>query len=125
MSTEQIEGYTSAPAAADFSDGTFQYRAAVLNSSGQIAIAGAAAFPDGILKNEPKAGEPARIEFYTGIHKARSGAAILRGALLTTNASGRFVTATTGQTATHKAFSAASSADVIFMVKPGHYGVVA
>lgn len=127
MSTEQIEGYTSAPAAADFSDGTKQYRGAVMNAAGQIALAGAGAKIDGILKNEPKLGEPARIEFFNGIHKARAGAAIVAGAELAMDANGQFITAAgAGTHIVAKAVNAASAAGVIFKAHfYGYRGVIA
>jgi hypothetical protein len=97
MSTENLDGIYSWPAAVDLS--ADQYQIGVLNSSGQIALAGANALsPAGVIHNLPAAGEQARIVIVRGvIIKARLGGTVPLGSKLTTDATGRLVVATTGQ----------------------------
>lgn len=105
MATENLDGIYSYPAAADLSAN--QYHAVTINSSGEAALAGAnSALVDGILHN-PTAnaqGVMARVITLRGVVvKAKFGATVALGALLTTDATGRLVTATTGQNVVAKA----------------------
>ncbi len=77
----------------------------VLASSGGEAILG-------ILQNKPTAGQAADVRF-TGISKAKAGAAYSRGALLMTDSSGRLITATSGNHAVAMALEAAGGANEI------------
>lgn len=65
----------------------------------------------GILQNKPKSGEAADV-CISGISKAVYGATVVAGAFLTSDASSRLVTATTGQLACAKAISAGVVGDV-------------
>lgn len=77
---------------------THQYKAVVqVAGARKCDLAGAAAgHVAGILQNKPAAGEEATV-WTDGVSKAIAGAAITVPAYLTTDASGRVVTATTGQ----------------------------
>lgn len=111
MATENLDGIYSFPAAADLS--ASQYCFAVINTSGQAALIGANAVPDGLIHNAPKANEMARLVLKSGvITKARYGGTVTLGALLTTDASGRLVVATTGQNVVAKAIVAGVVNDV-------------
>lgn len=105
MSTENLDGIYSYPAAADLSGS--QYCAMTINSSGQAAVAAAnSALVDGILHNNTAdaANKMARLITLSGVVvKAKLGATVAIGALLTTDASGRLVTATSGQNVVAKA----------------------
>lgn len=108
MSAENLDFIDSAPAAADLSGS--QYCAAIYNSSGQYALAGANAVVDGLIHNLPKSGEDCRVVCAPVARvKVKAGAAFAVNALLTTDASGRFVTATTGQNVCAKALKAAAA----------------
>lgn len=79
-------------AAADLSAG--QYRALVVDGSGDAARAGQGVSIAGIQQNKPSVVGQATEIVQTGISKGESGAAVLQGAKLMTDASGKFVTAT-------------------------------
>jgi hypothetical protein len=126
MATENLDGIYSYPAAADLSGS--QYQAVVVNSSGAAALAGANVSVDGLLHNLPKLGEMARVVHLQGvILKVRAGAAFAVGAYLTTNATGRLVTATTGQFVCAKAQRQAATAngDIVEVLWFGRGGGVA
>lgn len=126
MSTENLDGIYSLPAAADLS--ASQYQAVVANTSGQFALAGAnAANVDGLLHNLPKSGEAARAIIARGVvTKARLGTGgATAGALLTTDAVGKLVIATTGQNVVAKAIGAGAAADIIAVIWYGNRGAVA
>jgi hypothetical protein len=131
MATENLDGIYSYPAAADLSG---SYGCAVsINSSGEAALAGAnSAAVDGIIHSNNPAlnaqGDMIRVVTLRGVTvKAKSGAAWALGALLTTDSTGRLVTATTGQNVVAKAHRfAASKANVIVEVLwYGNRGAVA
>jgi hypothetical protein len=65
----------------------------------------------GILQNKPKQGEAADV-CYSGISKAVFGGTVTAKDFLTTDSSGRLVTATTGQLACAKAIVAGVLSDV-------------
>lgn len=106
------------PAAADF---TSSEGRAVVISSGNAALAGANARILGILVDNPKQGKTATIQV-AGQVRAVAGAAFADGVLLTTDASGRLVTATTGQNIVAQASEAASGAGAIVAVEVFHGG---
>lgn len=127
MSTENLDGIYSYPAAADLS--ASQYQVCIINTSGQAALAGAnSGLVDGILHNLPKAGEMARLILKQGVvvkAKLGTGGATL-GAHLTTDATGKLVVATTGQNIVAKAHRIAGAAgDVIDVLWLGRGGGVA
>lgn len=76
-----------------------------------LLIAGANTDIYGILQNKPKSGEAGDV-CLSGVSKAVFGATIVAAAFLTTDASGRLVTATTGQLACAKAIVAGVLGDI-------------
>lgn len=117
MATEQQIDVYNLPANADLS--ASQYCGVVINSSGKIAVAGAGARIDGVLQNKPTANDAAVVA-YNGVSKGVAGAAFAAGADLMTNASGQFVTATTGNAIVARATEAATAANNIvgILVQP-------
>lgn len=93
----EIDGFAfTLEAAADLSAKQFHFVKA--NSASQIVAAGVGAddVAIGVLQNKPNAlGVAAKIH-QTGISKVVVGAAVTAGVLVTTNAAGRGITATTG-----------------------------
>lgn len=65
----------------------------------------------GILQNKPKSGEAGNVCTY-GQSKAVYGATVTAGVFLTTDSSGRLVTATTGQLACAKSITAGVVGDI-------------
>lgn len=76
-----------------------------------LRVNGANARADGILQNSPAQGEAANVAFL-GISKAVYGGTVAAGDYLTSDSSGRLVTATTGQLACAKALVAGVVSDV-------------
>lgn len=76
----------------------------------------------GVLVDDPKSGAAGTVQT-RGMVVARSGASFSAGALLATDASGRFVTATTGQFVQALAIDAAGAADVYVTVELGPQAV--
>lgn len=66
---------------------------------------------DGILQNNPVSGDACNV-CYAGICKAVLGGTVAAGDFLTTDTSGRLVTATTGQLACAKAMMAGAVGDI-------------
>lgn len=92
-----------------------EYFACKRTSSG-VNLCGANEYADGIISEGKAAG--LHTSFKTGNQlKAIAGAAIAIGASVTTDAAGKFVTATTGQKATGRARTAVVGGDgVIFSI---------
>lgn len=114
-----VESYE---AAADLSANQYQ---AVVPSSGQVALAGADAQDVlGILQDNlgTAAGQAVQVGV-AGKSKAKAGAAFAVDALLTTDATGRMVTATVGQHVHAVALQAAGAADEIVTVRLGYLGL--
>ncbi len=108
-------------AAADVSANQFH---AVVPSGGQVALAGAAAQDVvGILQDNlgTAAGQAVQVG-YSGKSKAKAGAAFAVDALLTTDATGRLVTAALGEHVHAIALQAAGAADEIVTVRLGYLG---
>lgn len=125
MAWENLEGIYSLPAAVDLSAN--QYQAVVANASGQFALCGLGAIPDGILHNLPKAGEQARaVTLHGVVVKMKAGAAISLGGFISSDATGRAVTSvTTGHARFGKALRAAGAAgDIIEVLYLGWIGNV-
>lgn len=91
---QDVGGMLSLPASGDLS--TKQFYAVKINSSGQIAVAGAGEFAIGILYSKPSAaGQIAAVAPFRGqVLKGRAGAAFNPGALLAIDADGELVSAT-------------------------------
>lgn len=98
---------------------------AVVVSSGRAALAGAAAQKVlGILQDNLGIAAGAAVQVgYSGKSKAKAGAAVAADALLTTDATGRLVTATIGQHVHAVALQAAAGANEIITVRLGYLGV--
>lgn len=121
MAHSSTQGPYSLPAAADYSaivNGvpTHQYKFVVINTSGQIALAGLGVRADGILENLPKANDMARYGYDEGVRKIKLGGTVAIGDQLTPNASGLAIKAVTAGHYQHgKALRAGVSGDVIEM----------
>lgn len=103
------------PADTDLST-TGQYCAVKRTATG-IALCGANSTTFlGVLIDDPKAGEPGTAKV-RDVAKAKAGAAFAIDVKLTTDASGRFVTATSGQNVWAKALEAAGAADELVSVE--------
>lgn len=68
----------------------------------------------GILQNKPTSGQAADVCIF-GLTKCFAGAAVTRGDLLTTDTSGRAITATSGKVAWGQALESAGAASVLFL----------
>lgn len=111
MATELLESQLySLPAAADLS--AHQYEPVVVNTSGQVALAGANVVPHGHLQNLPKQGEMARFVHNGKVVKAKAGTGgVTVGAKLATIAGG-YAVATTGQAVVGIALEAVSASSI-------------
>lgn len=97
MSTITNETVYSYPAAADFSALKW-HRLAVKTAGNLVALCGAAARPDGILENNPEAGDQARIRSFAGQAqlKVECGGTFAAGVDLASDSTGRLVAAVSG-----------------------------
>lgn len=102
-------------AAGDLS--TKQFRGMVFSAEQTVNVAGANVPTCGILQDLPDAaGVAARVR-HSGTSKGVAGAAFAANALLTTDAQGRWVTATSGQNVGAKAIEAATAVgDIVEMM---------
>lgn len=110
------------PAAGDLS--ALQFRAVDLDANGRAAqqtSAGGRVY--GVLQNKPKAIDRDAVVRLAGITKWTAGAAIARGADVTVDASGRCITAATGNRRAGIARSAAGAAGDTISVVLGRDGV--
>ena len=108
------------PAVADYSV-TGQY-CAVKRVAGGIELCGANSTTFlGVLIDDPKEGEPGSVKV-RDVAKGKAGAAFAIDAKLTTDASGRFVTATSGQNVWAKALEAATAADQLVAIEVVGFG---
>lgn len=89
-----------------------QYALVVINASGQVVLAGAAADVDGVLFNAPAAGRVAEVAI-DGIVKVKAGGTFAAGANLTTDASGLAVVAATGNAVFGKALEAGVAGRIV------------
>lgn len=99
-----------------------QFRFMVVDSNGQLAAAGAGAATDGVLQDDPDAAGKAGELGVEGVSKCEAGAAVAAGDLVASDASGKCVTASTGNVVAGRAMSAASADGEIISVllKDGH-----
>lgn len=95
-------------AAADLS--AKQYYGVYVDSSGTVSLCNATTKPDGVLQNDPELGEPANI-MRDGISQAELGGNVTAGDLVTTDANGKIVTATTGKYVLGRALASGSSGE--------------
>lgn len=100
-------------AAADLSAKQFY---AVQFSATGIALAGAGERIDGVLQDKPESGDVGDV-MVLGVSKAVAGDAILKGAAVTPDANGKFVTAASGNYVAGTALEAAAAdGDIIAIV---------
>lgn len=118
MATFQPDERGSFKAAADLS--AKNYHALKLNTNGDVVLATAGTDPIiGVLDGETKLGHTADVVFINGAgsFKVKAGAAIAAGALITADASGKAVTATTGDRAFGRALYAAVDGEIFECMK--------
>lgn len=122
MAHDNFDGIYSLPAAADLSAN--QFHLGVINGSGQIALCGAGAIPDGRIDNLPVAGAQCRLVGKMGVvMKLKAGAAVALGAYVMSDSTGRVITATSTNRRVGKALRAASAAGEIIEVYFRDYDV--
>lgn len=110
----EIPGFSfTLVAAADLS--ASQFRFVEVNSTGKAAVPTLAGSVVGVRQNKPKANEATTI-VHDGISFVEAGGAIAIGGLVTTDATGRAVAATTGQQTHGRALETASGAGVFIAV---------
>lgn len=90
-----------------------QYRFMTVNSSSQLAVAGAGVAVEGILQDKPDASGRAGSLGIAGVSKVEAGAAFTAGDDLTPDSVGRAVTAGTGDVVGATALEDASGAGSI------------
>lgn len=76
---------------------SYQYYGVKMNSSGKIVLASTGDAIAGVLQDAPDAADRACEVAYGGLSKAIGGAIIAAGAEVQVDATGRFVTKTTGE----------------------------
>lgn len=102
---ETITGFA---AAADLSGKQYHFvRASAANACNQSSLGGDAAML-GVLQNNPNTGQAATIA-QAGMSKVYAGAAVSANALVTTNGSGRAVTAASGDMVAGRALEASGN----------------
>lgn len=110
----EIPGFSfTLVSAADLS--ASQFRFVDVNSAGKAALPTLAGPVVGVRQNKPKANEATTI-VHDGISIVEAGGAITLGGLVTTDATGRAVAATTGQISAGRALETASGAGVFIAV---------
>lgn len=110
MATENLDKIYSLPAGADFT-GKSGY-GVVINSSGELALAGAAVVPHGYIHGEGVAqGKMQRFVHHGSVLRYKAAGNIAAGAKLTTHASG-FATAAATNPVSAIALEAAVAGDV-------------
>jgi len=96
MATEELLQSLSLPAAADLSASQFCGIAVDSSGNGALCGVGASNVAIGILQDKADAaGRAAQVGVF-GKSKAKLGATVAAGAKVTTDSTGRFITATTG-----------------------------
>lgn len=108
---EALQGI-SIPAGADLSADTNLYKAVKLAANGIVTTTVAGEQATGILQNRPKLGDPGKVGF-SGVSKAKAGAAITKGALITARADGTVGPAAATNFVIGQALEAAAANDVI------------
>lgn len=108
----EIPGFSfPLPSAADYRTGNGQFRFVKNNGSGKAVQCGAGDHALGVRQNKPNANEAMTI-VNSGIVFVEAGAAVANGALVTSDATGRAVTATSGTAVNGEAMETASAAGV-------------
>lgn len=90
-----------------------QFCFVTLASDGQVDPTGAGAVADGVLQNDPDAAGVAATVAIAGISRVVCGGNITLGALVTSDAAGKAVAATTGNEVAGRAMAAGSAGAII------------
>lgn len=93
--SHEVQGHSIPGLVAEADYTNARYRFVKINSSGNAELCGAADKIDGVLENNPKAGQAATVS-YDGLMKVEASAAIAVGAEVSTAANGQARTAVTG-----------------------------
>lgn len=119
-----LTGALSFEASTDLSAGRFHF--VVVDSSKELALAGAGVSADGVLQDQPDAqGKIGSVMPLNGsILKVTAGAAVAVGAEVMSNASGRAITGTATNKSLGKAVSAAGADGEIIEVLANHRGTL-
>lgn len=106
----------SLPSSGDLSSNQYQFVS--INSSGQIALAGLGARADGVLESQPEAaGRTATVTVPNGGKvKVKAGAATTAGGAVASDASGKAVDATSGDTILGTFIDAAGAGDEVVTI---------
>lgn len=88
-----------------------QFKLVVVDANGRAAVAGAGAHCAGVLQNDPDALGRAGTVMIDGLSRVIAGAAVAPGANVAADASGRAVTAATGQFVVGIAFTGCANAN--------------
>lgn len=111
MAYEQTLRSIQVAASGDLSASQFCF--VTVNSSAQIALTAANAAADGVLQDKPTAAAQASQVAIGGVTKLVTGAAVTAGDRLMADASGRAITATSGNFVNAVALASSSGAGVI------------
>ena len=90
-----------------------QFCFVTLANDGQVDPTGAGAVSDGVLQNDPNAAGVAATVAIAGISRVVCGANVSRGALVTSDAAGKAVAATTGNEVAGRALAAGTTGALI------------
>lgn len=93
-----------------------QFLFTVIDSNGKAVVAGAGVAVDAVLQNKPDTDQAATLWGCGSVSKVKAGAAVSNGALVTPDAAGKAVAATTGNFIAGRALTAAGAADEIVSV---------
>lgn len=104
----------SVMAASDLSASQFCF--VTLNSAGRVALTGAGLVADFVLLDKPNAIDHAGQVVSIGLTKCKAGAVIVAGVELTSDSTGRCVTATTNDIVNGVAREAATGAGSIILI---------
>lgn len=122
MAVSQTGDLRQAPTTTDLSTSTGL--AVVVNSSGNLVVAGADQLIDGVLVDDPKSGQAGTYQV-RGVAKVVAGGTIaLSSPNLTTNASGQFVAAASTDVIVARALEAGASGNTI-RAEIGYRGLMA
>lgn len=118
MAYEILRNSNTLIAAADLS--AKQYFFVKTDTTGKAALAGAGDNADGVLQNKPTSGQSATISGSASITKITAGGSVTAGDAIASDASGKGVTASSGNYILGKALTSASSGNVFSMLQnPG------
>ena len=93
MATYNLGVIPSVEAAADLSTNQFHFG---IFSAGQLALCGAGAAADGVIQNKPASGQAAALALAGSFSKIKLGATVAADAEVMSDATGRAITATSG-----------------------------